>query len=91
MQQPDVRLDVRADAVLEDDRREAAREDVGAVRRKAIPVHSSHSAGVPRIVIDSGAGAKISPPTSSWTRIHGSKCVPSGRRHSTYVSIGMRG
>jgi len=30
------------------------------------------------MTIDSGAGAKISPPMRSWTRIHGSKCEPSG-------------
>ena len=43
------------------------------------------------IVVDRGAAATISPPTRSWMRIQGSKCDPSSRRHSMYVSIGMSG
>jgi hypothetical protein len=91
MEHPDVRLDVRTEALDERDRREAPGKDIRAVAWEWHPVHSSHSAALPWIVIDRGAAATISPPTRSWMRIQGSKCDPSPRRHSTYVSIGMSG
>jgi hypothetical protein len=43
------------------------------------------------MTIDLGAAARIAPPTRSWTRSHGSKCAPSARRHSMYLSIGISG
>ena len=92
MEHPDVRLDVRADAVL-DERASRGTRERRTRRRPGTACRSTPPSRrrLPRITIDRGAAATISPPTRSWMRIQGSKCDPSSRRHSMYVSIGMSG
>ena len=55
------------------------------------PAQACQSAIVPRIVIEAGDARTIRPPARAWTRSHGSSGHPSGRRHCTYSSIGVRG
>ena len=83
VQHPDVRLDVRADPVLDEERRETTREDVLAVC-SGTPCPSTRASRTSARWIDHRprAGPMISPPTRSWILIQGSKCAPSPRRQS---------
>ena len=90
---PDVRLDVDSSIrrQIHLDRLERTRHDVRPVAGNRIPVHSSQSAMVPGMIIDSAQTFSIVAPARACTRSHGSNGSPSSVVQVMYSPIGVSG